>query len=799
MPLISVLVPIYNVEKYLVQCLDSIVGQTLEDIEIICINDGSTDKSLEIIQSYSSRDGRIKIINKKNTGYGNSMNMGLDMAKGEYIGIVESDDFAELDMFQTLYEVAKKNNLDVTRSNFYYYTSKTESNVKSNISYVPHNKVLKPELERSVFYQQPSIWANIYNTKFLRTNGIRFLETPGASYQDTAFSFKVYACAERFMIIDNAFIHYRINEGSSSFQNNTKIYCVCDEYKEIWEYVRSHGLYEKYRKLVPHLQYNAYKWNYNRLVNPCDAEFLLRWQDEFKSLMERGDLPEHEYSPSEYYDICELINHGRMIKNGQPRISIIVPIYNMEKYLSKCLDSLLAQTIKDIEIICVNDGSTDSSRLILEQYSEKDGRIIIVDKPNGGLSSARNAGLKLAKADFIGFVDSDDWVESDTYKSALRNIYRADIVIFGTNVVGNSMMERRKADMEYYRVKYHGLQTLTDDMRIRTDVAAWNKLYRKQIIDDNDIKFPEGLLYEDYSFYWQYIFKSKTAFFDQTLRYNYLRRDGSIMSETFNGSARAIEHLEIFDGVYRYMALNGLVDDHTQTLKSMFLNCFWFAYQNVPENQKKKVLRAGMDCVKNTELSGDDVIDALRNGEFYRINEFRQMNIFAKIMFKMMYATERLTKCNFSTLRKMLRNVDRPPHDQTNAAATTSWINAHEDLYCMERWKVLYDANWADSKMAGGLTSSEPIPMDILSDPIQKGCEYRILITLWGVESAMVQGSVHSDRVIWSASFFDGASVFFASMDCDLCNNLLRVRAINIRDNCDCSKACKVLRIEKRV
>ena len=119
---VSVLVPIYNVEKFLPECLDSLVNQTLKDIEIICINDGSTDRSPQIIQEYAKKDKRIKVINKKNSGYGDSMNQGLKKAKGEYIGIVESDDFIDLDAFEKFYKIAKKYDCDVVKSNFYEYS-----------------------------------------------------------------------------------------------------------------------------------------------------------------------------------------------------------------------------------------------------------------------------------------------------------------------------------------------------------------------------------------------------------------------------------------------------------------------------------------------------------------------------------------------------------------------------------------------------------------------------------------------------------------------------------------------------
>ena len=105
---VSIVVPIYNVEKYLRQCLNSIINQTLKDIEIICVNDGSTDLSTQIINEFAEKDNRIKIINKENSGYGASMNRGFDSATGEYLGIVESDDYADPCMFEKLYGIAKK-------------------------------------------------------------------------------------------------------------------------------------------------------------------------------------------------------------------------------------------------------------------------------------------------------------------------------------------------------------------------------------------------------------------------------------------------------------------------------------------------------------------------------------------------------------------------------------------------------------------------------------------------------------------------------------------------------------------
>ena len=242
-PKVSILVPCYNVEKYLPQCLDSIVGQTLRDIEIIVINDGSKDSTLDIIKSYAARDDRIKVIDKENEGYGKSMNRGLDAATGEYVGIVESDDWVDTDMFENLVKIADENNVDVVKSNFYRYTTTGgEKNVKYNS--LPDwntNCVINPHEKTAIFFSSPAIWSAIYKRDFLVKNNIRFLESPGASFQDTGFNFKVFACAKRAWLTPHAWLHYRCDNENSSVKSTGKIFCVCDEYDEIERFFRERG------------------------------------------------------------------------------------------------------------------------------------------------------------------------------------------------------------------------------------------------------------------------------------------------------------------------------------------------------------------------------------------------------------------------------------------------------------------------------------------------------------------------------------------------------------------------------
>lgn len=273
---ISILVPVFNVDKYLRQCLDSIQNQTFKDFEVICINDGSTDASLSILEDYAQQDTRFRIISKPNTGYGHSMNIGLSQCNGEYIGIVESDDYIEPTMFETLYHLAKKQNLDIARCNYYCFTQ--HDKFKQDLHYIPVDTVVRPLDEAAIFYQAPSIWANLYRKVFLDQHHIRFLETPGASYQDTSFSFKVYAYSQRFMFVDQPLLNYRIDSTNSSINNKDKVFCVCTEYDEILSFAKQHEqIYQRLKHHIPMLRFGAYSWNYSRIHPKYRMDFLKTW------------------------------------------------------------------------------------------------------------------------------------------------------------------------------------------------------------------------------------------------------------------------------------------------------------------------------------------------------------------------------------------------------------------------------------------------------------------------------------------------------------------------------------------
>ena len=322
---LSVIIPIYNSESYLREAIDSVINQTLSEIEIICINDGSTDNSLEIINEYAAKDERLKVIDKPNEGYGKTINRGLDEAKGEFAAVFEPDDILDKTIYEKLYAIAEKENLDVVKCNFFNYWSQKNKKKKSGlVSRCAKKHPFCPKDNLKIFTAHASIWAGIYRKSFLDENNIRLLETAGASYQDMSFMFKVLATVDKMCLLDEALLYYRQDNPNSSVNNPKKMYCVCDEYEEIGKFLDNHP--EKKELFTPQKlinQYRAYLWNLKRLSDDLKPEFLTRFSNEFQFYFYKGELNKEFFKSIKKKDL-ELLaeNKDKFLKNLDKKFSL---------------------------------------------------------------------------------------------------------------------------------------------------------------------------------------------------------------------------------------------------------------------------------------------------------------------------------------------------------------------------------------------------------------------------------------------------------------------------------------------
>ena len=279
---ISVIIPVYNVEKYLRQCLDSVINQTLKDIEIICVDDGSTDGSGAILDEYAANDGRIKVIHKENGGYGKAMNVGMDNARGEYIGIVEPDDYIELDMYETMYNTATNTNVDFVKADYYRFSEdKEHKHIFIDWSEKYYNRVIRTKEEKSFFDMEMNTWTGIYKTEFLRNNNIRYNETPGARYQDQGFWFQTYIYANTIYVIHKPFYHYRYFQTNSS-NNPNGFDWIRVEYQYILDILNKHPEIKKeFLSKYTKYKFNNYLFNYNKLNRKQKHEKLKIFREDF--------------------------------------------------------------------------------------------------------------------------------------------------------------------------------------------------------------------------------------------------------------------------------------------------------------------------------------------------------------------------------------------------------------------------------------------------------------------------------------------------------------------------------------
>lgn len=249
-PKISVIVPIYNVEIYLKECLDSIINQTLKDIEIILVDDGSTDGSPKIVDEYAKRDKRIITIHQKNGGYGKACNAGLKIAKGEFISIIESDDYVDTKMLEELYTASQKTKSPIIKGNFDKITTNEifPMSFSNIIKPTPNGNIIKTDKSLLLMTYESSIWSAIYKRNFLVKNNILMYESKGASYQDVIWKFMTYSLAKQVYLVDKPYYHYRVFSAGSSSTKKGEPLVMFNNYEIIKSFLVEHKIFNKFKK-----------------------------------------------------------------------------------------------------------------------------------------------------------------------------------------------------------------------------------------------------------------------------------------------------------------------------------------------------------------------------------------------------------------------------------------------------------------------------------------------------------------------------------------------------------------------
>ena len=304
--LVSVIVPVYNVESYLRQCLDSITGQTLKNIEIICVDDSSTDGSKSILEEYAERDGRVKVITQSNKGAGAARNNGLSVAKGKYLSFLDSDDFCESDMLELAYNKAEEDQADfvVFQSDQYY----TEENKYVEVPWTLREKEIPPYTPFSHRQMTDNIfkvfvgwaWDKLYNREFVLKNHLLFQEQRTSN--DLLFVFSAVAIAKRISVVKKVLAHQRRDaKDSLSKTRENSWHCFYDALIALRDRMVEEGLYKEVEKDYINYALHFSLWNINTLAEPTKTMLINKMNDDwFQELGIKGKSRDYFYNKKEF-------------------------------------------------------------------------------------------------------------------------------------------------------------------------------------------------------------------------------------------------------------------------------------------------------------------------------------------------------------------------------------------------------------------------------------------------------------------------------------------------------------------
>jgi len=527
---VSVIVPVYNVEKYLRECLDSLLAQTLPGLEILCVDDGSTDGCAGILREYleGRRGGQgkqtLRVITTENHGYGHAVNIGMEAAGGEYIGIAEPDDYVDSRMYEKLYHLALAADAEIVKCDFCRFTgegaARRDIYQRTAREMSNYYRVICPGQEKDSFRYIMNTWCGIYRRDFLFQNGIRHNESPGASYQDNGFWFQGFCYAERVIFLPEALYYNRRDNAASSVNQRGKVYCANEEYAFIRRFLAGHPRLEKeFLNQYSLKKYHTCLFTLDRIAWEYKREYLCRTAEEFRKAESAGELSKAVFTPQEWGNLQWMMRdpegyYARKVA-GEIQISVIIPVCNMEKYIVQCLESLERQTFGRYEALCIDDGSTDASAALVEEFAGRDRRFLLYRQANAGAGAARNAGLRMARGEYVIFLDADDFFAPDMLLHAWRKIREteSDICVIGSwqydDRTGETVPCTYSLQPQHYPAHRPFRVSQMSYNPFRAFVGwAWDKLYRREFLLNHGLLFQEQRTSNDMYFTYMSLFKA---------------------------------------------------------------------------------------------------------------------------------------------------------------------------------------------------------------------------------------------------------------------------------------------------
>lgn len=548
---VSVIMPVFNDESLLEKSINSFVNQTLDNKELICVNDGSTDNSLEILKEYAQKYDFIKFFSQENQGSGKARNLGIDEADGEYIAFLDADDFfIDADALKRLYDIAKVNDANMVSGNIKLVDGEGNYHPFKDMDYYNEDSTIKPE-EYGIPW---AFYKNIYKKDFLSDNKIYFPDLIRG--QDPVFLAEVLSKVDAVFTVNIDVYAYYYIDGADKCNTFEKRHAHIEHFKYIFDYFSD----EKFKKVKEAFKYKLFV--FIDMMGLEGAEDTLNSiRDVFSDDLSLVRECENFYY-GKFFDDKDLLEKFDLISN--PKISVIIPVYNAAPFLEEAFESVLSQNFGDMELVCVNDGSKDNSLEILNDFANRDSRVKVIDQENGGCGAARNRALDEAIGDYIYFFDPDDYILPGTFERLFKNATRnwSDLVMFKIarfkddgpidySSPGFAFEDVFKdVDFNSFAFDYHDVKPFV----MNRSFAPWTKLYKKEFLDKyDDFRFPTDIAYDDAPFHIQSMLRASRISYIPEFFYHYRFNPKGIINTSSNG----MDIFRICDIVESFLKDNG--------------------------------------------------------------------------------------------------------------------------------------------------------------------------------------------------------------------------------------------------
>ncbi len=513
LPEISVIIPVYNIEKYLERALKSLMFQTFKNIEIICVDDGSTDNSGSICRSLAKKDSRIKVIQREHHGTGAARNAGITAAAGKYISFVDGDDWLHPNFLEVLYRLCEDNGCDIAQCGLALVWSENGNN---EAAYCEAVIVKGSDMALRNFMPGDGWRQIIVCNKLYRRDLLANIKFPqGKKHEDEFFTHKVLWNAHNVAVTECPLYYYRQHSDSAMGIGFTieKTLDFIEAFEEKADFYKSKDTLLFYRA---NLMFDWCLRNYLKElqrhfperedVKTLLQEKLQKVSNSIKLLdsegMRKADLDQlrlRNLQDTEKYcfDLENIYNESSDFKPGvrkrsgdstKTKVSVCIPVRNAEHCLADCLDSVINQTLKDIEIICIEDASADKSKELLETYAVRDSRIkVISHKKRLGMLVTRKEAVSAAQGKYIMFVDCDGSLFPNACEIAYKVISQnqTDVAEYSVKVMGPpgektlNYLELNAAD----RLEDKNILHLRMQKHLK-NCTVWNKIYRAELIKE---------------------------------------------------------------------------------------------------------------------------------------------------------------------------------------------------------------------------------------------------------------------------------------------------------------------------